>query len=277
MLDRMVKCIYPNTSFFYTKGDSKMKKILLCTLCLFTAAGFAFAADRGGDTDEGLHLVVATDATWPPMEYVDENTKEIVGFDIDLFKAVAEAGGFTIEFKNTAWDGIFAGLAAGKYDAIISSVTITEERKKEMDFSQPYINAGQILIVPSDMRGVSELVDMEGMVVGAQIGTTGSFEIENVLGTKSLKTYDEIGLAFEDLVNGRIDGVVADTPVAADFALQNESYKGKLKIVGEPFTEEYYGICIQKGNTEVLDAVNAGLDKVLGTSTYESIEKKWLR
>jgi polar amino acid transport system substrate-binding protein len=253
-----------------------MKKILLCALCLVVVAGLAFAGSKGGDTDGGLHLVVATDATWPPMEYVDENSKEIIGFDIDLMNAVADAGGFTVEFKNTAWDGIFAGLAAGKYDAIISSVTITDERKKEMDFSQPYINAGQILVVQSSLKGVSVLADMEGMTVAAQIGTTGSFEIEKVEGV-GIKTYDEIGLAFEDLVNGRIDGVVADTPVAADFALQSESYKGKLKIVGDPFTEEYYGVCIQKGNTEVLDAVNAGLDKVLGTAKYENIEKKWLR
>ena len=228
------------------------------------------------EVPEALHLVVATDATWPPMEYVDEKSKEVIGFDVDLMKAVADAGGFTVEIKNTAWDGIFAGLAAGKYDAIISSVTITDERKKEMDFSKAYINAGQILVVPSSMKGVSVLADMEGMTVGAQIGTTGSFEVEKVEGV-DLKTYDEIGLAFEDLVVGRIDGVVADTPVAADFALQSESYKGKLKIVGDPFTEEYYGICVQKGNTEVLDAVNAGLDKVLGTAKYENIEKKWLR
>ncbi len=253
-----------------------MKKILLCILCLVVVAGLAFAGSKGGDTDGGLHLVVATDATWPPMEYVDENSKEIIGFDIDLMNAVADAGGFTVEFKNTAWDGIFAGLAAGKYDAIISSVTITDERKKEMDFSKAYINAGQILVVQSSLKGVSVLADMEGMTVAAQIGTTGSFEIEKVEGV-GIKTYDEIGLAFEDLVNGRIDGVVADTPVAADFALQSESYKGKLKIVGDPFTEEYYGVCIQKGNTEVLDAVNAGLDKVLGTAQYENIEKKWLR
>ena len=253
-----------------------MKKILLCILCLVVVAGLAFAGSKGGDTDGGLHLVVATDATWPPMEYVDENSKEIIGFDIDLMNAVADAGGFTVEFKNTAWDGIFAGLAAGKYDAIISSVNITDERKKEMDFSKAYINAGQILVVQSSLKGVSVLADMEGMTVAAQIGTTGSFEIEKVEGV-GIKTYDEIGLAFEDLVNGRIDGVVADTPVAADFALQSESYKGKLKIVGDPFTEEYYGVCIQKGNTEVLDAVNAGLDKVLGTAQYENIEKKWLR
>jgi polar amino acid transport system substrate-binding protein len=254
-----------------------MKKMLLIVLCVFLCAGIAFAGGSKPKEMEGeMHLVVATDATWPPMEYVDENTKDIIGFDIDLMRAVADAGGFSVEFKNTAWDGIFAGLAAGKYDAVISSVTITDERKKEMDFSKPYINAGQILVVPSSLKGVTKLSEMEGKTVGAQIGTTGSFEIEKVSGVK-LKTYDEIGLAFEDLVNGRIQGVVADTPVAANFALQNEAYKGKLKIVGEPFTEEYYGVCVRKGNTQVLDAINAGFDKVLGTSTYKKIEEKWLR
>jgi polar amino acid transport system substrate-binding protein len=253
-----------------------LKKIFFCFIILLFAAGGAVFAGDGGEEGGGLHIVVATDATWPPMEYIDEDSKEIVGFDVDLMKEIAKAGGFTVEFKNTAWDGIFAGLAGGKYDAVMSSVTITEERKKQMDFSKPYINAGQVLVVQKSTTGVSKLADMRGKIVAAQIGTTGSFEIEKVEGVE-LKTYDEIGLAFEDLVNGRIDGVVADTPVAADFALQSASYKGKLKIVGEPFTEEYYGIAVQKGNREVLDAINKGLDKVLGTATYARIEKKWLR
>ena len=202
------------------------KKVLFCFIVLFAVWGIVYASspDKG---DGGLHIVVATDATWPPMEYIDES-KDIIGFDIDLMKEIAKAGGFTVEFKNTAWDGIFAGLAGGKYDAVMSSVTITDERKQQMDFSKPYINAGQILVVPKSTSGVSKLADMKGKIVAAQIGTTGSFEIEKISGVE-LKTYDEIGLAFEDLVNGRIDGVVADTPVAADFALQSESYKGKLR------------------------------------------------
>jgi len=254
-----------------------MKKLMLVFLCFVLAAGVTFAGGSAKKGAEGgLHIVVATDATWPPMEFVDEKTKEIVGFDVDLMNAIARAGGFTVEFKNTAWDGIFAGLAADKYDAVMSSVTITDERKKQMDFSKPYINAGQVLVVQKSLKGVSKLSDMDGMTVGAQIGTTGSFEVEKVKGI-TLKTYDEIGLAFEDLVNGRLQGVVADTPVAADFALQNETYKGKLKIVGDPFTEERYGIAVRKGNSEVLNAINAGLDKVLGTATYKKIEKKWLR
>jgi polar amino acid transport system substrate-binding protein len=191
-------------------------------------------------------------------------------------KAVAKAGGFEVEFKNTAWDGIFAGLATDKYDAIISSVTITEERKKEMDFSKPYINAGQILVVQKSSKGVTKLEQLKKKTVGAQIGTTGAFEIEKVKGVTP-KTYDEIGLAFEDLVNGRIAGIVCDTPVAANYALQNDKYKGKLKIVGEPFTQEFYGVVVKKGNAALLDMINKGIDKVVGTKQYSEFEKKWLR
>ncbi len=252
-----------------------LKKLVMVMICLTVLTGLLIAAGAKEAPEGPLHIIVATDATWPPMEMVDES-KNIVGFDIDLLNAAAEAGGFTVEFRNTAWDGIFAGLPAGAYDAVMSSVTITDERKKQMDFSIPYINAGQILIVRTDTTGVEKLADLKGKSVGAQIGTTGSFEIEKIAGV-TLKTYDEIGLAFEDLVNGRIDAAVADTPVAADFALQNKNYKDKLKIVGKPFTDEYYGIAVKKGNTKVLETINAGLEKVLNTETYTKIEEKWLR
>lgn len=220
-------------------------------------------------------VVVATDATRPPMEMVNEK-KKIVGFDIDLMEAIAKKGGFEVEFKNTAWDAMFVGLAAGQYDAVISSVTISEDRKKTMDFSDPYVNAGQVLIVGRDTKDVTELADLGGESVGAQIGTTGAMEIQKVSGV-TLKTYDELGFAIEDLVAGRIAGVVCDTPIAADFALQNENYKDKLKIVGEPFTEELYGIAVKKGNTELLDKINAGLAAVQKAGTDEKLEKKWLR
>ncbi len=222
-------------------------------------------------------IVVASDATWPPMEMVDEN-KEIVGFDIDFIKAVAAEAGFNVEIKNTAWDGIFAGVELGKYDAIISSVTITEERKAKYDFSLPYINAGQVLTVSKEMAdsGVATLDDLKDSKVGAQIGTTGAMEIKKHEGIE-LKTYDEVGLAFEDMAAGRIQGVVCDTPVAANFALQREEYKEKLQIVGEPFTEEYYGVVVKKGNTEVLELINKGIKAVQEKGTDKQIETKWLR
>jgi len=227
------------------------------------------------EESSAFHLVVATDSTWPPMEMMDEN-KEIVGFDIDLMNEIAKAANFTVEFKSTAWEGIFAGLDSGQYDAIISSVTITDERKKAYDFSDWYINAGQVLIVRSEMTNVTSLSDMEGKTVGAQIGTTGSFEVEKYENI-TLRTYDELGLAIEDIVNKRIDGVVADTPIAADFVLQNPNYKGKLKIATEPFTEEYYGIVVKKGNKKVLDVINSGLKKVRDAGIIEDLKKKWIQ
>lgn len=226
--------------------------------------------------DEQVLVTVASDATWPPMEFVNAD-KEIVGFDIDLMNAIAEAAGFQVEIQNTAWDGIFAGLGNNDYDAVISSVTITEERQRTMDFSTPYLNAGQVLIVredaPEDWDG---LEDLAGQAAGAQIGTTGAFEIQKYEDVELL-TYDEIGLAVEDLANGRIAGVVADGPIAANYALQNENYDGVLKIVGEPFTEEFFGIAVKKGNTEILDLVNQGLEVVLNDGTIEELKDKWLR
>jgi polar amino acid transport system substrate-binding protein len=250
-----------------------LKKILtglVLASLLFTVASCA--------KKESTKIVIATDATWPPMEMLDAN-KNIVGLDIDLMNAAAKAGGFTVEFKNTAWTGIFAGLENGEYNGIISSVTITDERKLKYDFSVPYINAGQVLVVRTETTGVTTLADLKGKKVGAQIGTTGAFEIEKVMKADNIeeKTYNEIGLAFVDLVNGRIDGVVIDTPVAGDYVSQNADYKTKLKIVGSPMTEEYYGVVVKKGDTKTLDAVNAGLKKVLGTAEYNAIEDKWLK
>ena len=246
--------------------------IVLVALATGLVIGLASCAKK-----EPTKIVFASDCTFPPMEMVDAN-KNIVGFDIDMINAAAKAGGFTAEVRNTAWDGIFAGLENGKYDAVLSSVTITDERKKTMDFSLPYINAGQILTVRADETATT-LADLKGKKVGAQIGTTGAFEIDKVKDADKIteKTYDEIGLAFEDLSNGRIDGVVVDNPTAASYALQNDKYKGKLKTVGTVFTEEYYGIAVKKGNQKVLDLINAGLKKVMDSGENKTIEDKWLK
>ncbi|MGA7874297.1 MAG: basic amino acid ABC transporter substrate-binding protein [Desulfoferrobacter sp.] len=219
-------------------------------------------------------IVIATDATWPPMEFVNAD-KEIVGFDIDYMKAAAKEGGYDVEFKNVAWDGIFGGLEAGKYDAICSSVTITDERKKSMDFSIPYFKVRQALVVPKTSTAKT-LDDLKGKTVGAQIGTTGYFAIKKVKGIEA-KSYDEIGLAMEDLFNGRIDGVVCDDPVAAQYALQREDYKAKLKIAAVLDTgDEYYGVAVKKGNTEVLDLINKGIKAVEEKGIAKELRAKWI-
>ncbi|WP_020590110.1 basic amino acid ABC transporter substrate-binding protein [Desulfobacter curvatus] len=242
--------------------------LAICSLCLTAMPGSVFAAE-----DQRV-VTVASDATWPPMEMIDEN-KNLVGFDIDYMNAVAKEAGFKVVIKNTAWDGIFAGVEVGKYDAIISSVTITDKRKKAMDFSMPYVNAGQVLVVPA-ASSAKVVADLKGKTAGAQIGTTGAMEIKKVGGVE-LKAYDEIGLTFEDMAAGRIDGIVCDTPIAANYALQKESYKGQFKIVGKPFTEENYGIVVKKGNKELVDLINKGIKAVQAKGIDKQLEKKWLQ
>jgi polar amino acid transport system substrate-binding protein len=241
-----------------------MAAVLATGICLATGAQAAPAKT----------VTFATDAVWPPMEMVDAN-KKIVGFDIDLMNAVAKEAGFTAAFKNTAWDGIFAGVEAGQYDAIVSSVTITDERKLKYDFSIPYAKIGQVLVVPKAEKAKS-LADMKGKKVGAQIGTTGAIEVKKVAGVE-LKTYDDVGLAFEDLAAGRIAGVVCDEPPAVIYALQKKEYNSKFKIAGKPFTKEDYGVVVKKGNKELLAMINKGIKAVQKKKIDEKLKAKWLK
>ncbi|MEN8190961.1 MAG: basic amino acid ABC transporter substrate-binding protein [Thermodesulfobacteriota bacterium] len=241
-----------------------IKKLILTILLLLAFSGQCLAEKK---------IVFAVDATWPPMEFLDHD-KKLVGFSTDYMTAAAKAAGFTAVFKNVAWDGIFAGLASGKYDAICSSVSITDKRKKAMDFSTPYFKVRQALIVPKASTAKS-LEDLKGQKVGGQIGTTGYFAIKAVKGVKP-KSYDEVGLAMEDLNVGRIAAVVCDDPVAANYAM--DKYKDTLKIAAviESGDVEYYGIAIKKGNKEVLDLVNKGIEAVKKSGYDKELNKKWI-
>ena len=240
------------------------RKAILIFVTLVVMSGSAWAEKT---------IIFATDATWPPMEFVDAN-KNIVGYSIDFLTAAGKEVGFKPVFKNTAWDGIFAGLASGRYDSISSSVSITEERQKKMDFSEPYFIVQQALIVKKDST-VKDLADLKGKKVGGQIGTTGYFAIKAAKGLEP-KSYDEIGLAMEDLNVGRISAVVCDDPVAANYALIK--YKDTLKIASVVKTDkpEYYGFPVKKGNKEVLDLINKGIEAVKAKGIDKELKKKWI-
>ncbi len=243
-----------------------MKKFALVSLIVLAA--LALSACGGG----AQKVQVATDATWPPFEMIDESTKQIVGFDIDLMNAVAKAGGFEVEFVNVSWDPLLAGVAQCQYDAAISAMTITEERAQSMGFSDPYFAAGQIVTVRFDETAIASKDDLSGKTVGAQLGTTGAFYVEKISGA-TLKTYDSIDLAYQDLMNGQIDAVIADNPLAIGYVGQNAD---KLKTVGEVLTDEYYGVAVCKTDTELLAKVNKGLAEVKASGQVEELTAKWL-
>ena len=252
-----------------------LKKGILVSI-IFTLSLFCiFSACKKQQPTVVKKITATTDAEFQPMEYVDENGN-IAGFGIDMFKAIAKEGGFEVEFIKQPWEGIFDRLTAGQYDAIISSVTITDERKQTMDFSMPYVTCGQILVVKKDNNTVTKLSQLDGKKVGALRETTGVEEIKK--NSKIIpKEYDEIGLAISDLANGRIDAVVCDSPIAGHYVLKDPKYNQLLKIAGDIFTTEQYGIAVKKGNTELLDLINNGLQKVQGKGIDKDLERKWLK
>ncbi len=248
----------------------KIKNLIINTLFIT----MILALVSCGKTKDGKKITVALNATWPPMEMLDKD-KNIVGFDVDYFKAVGKEVGLELEFINVAWDGIFAGLAAEKYDMVVSSVTITEDRKKTMDFSIPYFETGLALVVPKNSTA-KQIADLKGKKAGAQIGTTGAFQIKKNKGV-ILKNYDAVGLAFEDMASGRISAVVCDTPVAADYALQKPEYKNKFKIAKNIPSKEFFGAALPKGKDKaLLEKINKGIKAVKAKGIDKKLMKKWL-
>lgn len=243
----------------------RMSAAVIFSLFLCTSA--AFAAER--------ELIVASDATWPPMETLDEN-KNVAGYSTDYLREVAREAGLKVTFKNTAWDGIFASLESNQADIIASSVTITDRRKKAMGFTEPYCEIRQAVVVPVNSR-VSSLEDLKGLKVGGQIGTTGLIETMPKSKVKAeIKTYDEVGLALEDLVKGNIDAVVCDSPVAAYYAHKKEEYRGKLRVAHVTEDVEYYGFALRKSDQALIEQLNRGIQAVKSKGIDKKISEKWL-
>lgn len=176
------------------------RTVLTSLLAVLVLCGSAFAAEKT--------LIAAANPTWPPMEFLDEN-KNIIGYDRDIIAAIAEEIGMKSEFRNIAWDGIFASLESGQANVIASCVTITDKRKKAYVFSDPYYEVHQAVVVAKD-SAIKKPEDLKGKKVGVQIGTTAIEALRKMNVDIDLRTYDEVGLVFEDMRNGRLDVVVCD-------------------------------------------------------------------
>lgn len=234
---------------------------------LLMCASVALAADKT--------YQVASDATWPPNEFLNAE-KQVIGYSIDYIQAVAKEAGIKVQVKNTAWDGIFAALGSHQADIIVSSVTITDKRKKAMAFTEPYCELSQAIVVTVDSP-VKSIQDLEGKKVGGQIGTTGLVETMPKSKVKSIiKTYDEVGLALEDLARGNLDAVICDEPVAKFYANKKEEYAGKLKVAFATKEKEVYGFALRKDDKELLDKLNAGIRIVKEKGIEKQLVEKWM-
>jgi polar amino acid transport system substrate-binding protein len=218
--------------------------------------------------------VVGTDAAYAPFESQNEKG-EIVGFDIDVVKAIAAKAGIQVKFVNTPWEGIFNTLQQGDRDMIVSAVTITDERKQTMDFSDPYFDAAQLIAVKETSK-VTKFADLKKLKVGVQTGTTGDEAVSKLMGktSTSIKRFESTPLALKELESGGVDAVVADNGVIAHYVANNPG--GKFKTVSDKeFVPEQYGIAVKKGNAELLGKLNQGLAAIKADGTYNQIHAKY--
>jgi polar amino acid transport system substrate-binding protein len=216
---------------------------------------------------------VGTDAAYAPFEFQNEKG-EIVGFSVDLLTAVAEKGGFQIKFVNTPWEGIFNALGQGDRDLLISSITITDERKQSMDFSDPYFDAAQLIAVKDNSK-VAKFADLKKLKVGVQTGTTGDEVVTKLQGKNStnVKRFESTPLALKELEAGGVNAVVADNGVVIHYVANNPEAKFKT-VSDSSFAPEQYGIAVKKGNAELLAMINKGLAAVKADGSYAAIYKK---
>jgi polar amino acid transport system substrate-binding protein len=191
-------------------------------------------------------------------------------------RAVAAKAGIEVKFVNTPWEGIFNALKQGDRDLLVSSITITDERKQSMDFSDPYFDAHQLIAVKADSK-IAHFEDLKSLKVGVQTGTTGDETISKLQGKNSadIKRFESTPLALKELETGGIDAVVADNGVVVNYVKNNSG--NKFKTVNDPaFAPEHYGIAVRKGNAELLAKLNQGLAAIKADGSYDRIYATYL-
>lgn len=236
---------------------------------------FSVGCTKKDPVTEVKTLIVGTEPTFPPFEMTDEKTGDIIGFDIDLIKKIAEDQGFKVEIQSIGFDGLIPALQSGQIDIIASGMTISEERKEEVAFSDAYINAGLALAVAESNQDVKSVEDLKGLTVGVQIGSTGSMEAEKLFEqglVGEVKTYNTVDIVMMELSNGGIDAIINDLPVTSAYIAKQP---GNARIVGDPLTSESYGFAVRKDDKDLVAKINAGLAALKESGFYEELTQEY--
>ncbi len=263
------------------------KKIIILIIIIGALGGFGFViynqfflkngngqeSGRLGEIKKKGEIIIGTDATYPPMESLDEQGN-FFGMDVDIAKEIASDLGVEAKFKNVIWEEIFGAVKNGEVDMIISAITITKERTEILAFSDPYFNAGQVIVSTKDKEGIiNGPENLKEYKVGVQAGTTSEEEAKKYAANPSLvNAYENYDLAKEDLLEGKIDAIIIDYPAAVGMIAKEK----RLQIAGGIFTQEFYGIATQKNQPELLSQINKSVRRLKQEGNLKTIEEKWL-
>ena len=211
-------------------------------------------------------LTVCSDTPYEPFEMKEDDGTD-TGFDMELARAIGERANLELAVIDLPFDGILGSLAAGDCDVVASAVTITDERAEQVDFTDPYFDAEQSLLIKTDNDEIKGIADLDGKTVGVQTGTTGeAYANENAEGATVTSFEDSDGL-FAALESGSIDAILQDLPVNGYRSTQDDS----VTVIETYPTDEHYGFAVEKGNTELLDFLNDGFQALHDDGTYDEL------
>jgi len=242
-----------------------MKKMTALLLTLMMACCFAATSFAG-------NITVATDTNFPPFEFKDPKTGQHTGFDVELWDAIAKEIGIEYNLQPMDFNGIIPGLQSGQLDAGIAGITIKPERAKVVDFSDPYYNAGLLLLVKATNTDITKVEDLEGKLVATKLGTTSEDFLKKNAKAKEVKLYPNNDAMFMELMMGGADAVMFDSPVIANYV--REVGKDKVKVVGPLYMGQSYGIGFPKGST-LVEKVNTALKSLKDSGAYRDLYLKW--
>jgi polar amino acid transport system substrate-binding protein len=258
---------------FALEGDAAVTLGRL--MCALIVTGIATLGVVGcGESKDANTIVVGTEPTFPPFESKNE-AGEFVGFDIDMVKAIAASQGLTVEFKDLPFDSLIPALQSGQIDMIASGLSITEERKQAVDYSEPYIEAGLSIAVAKGNTTIKTSADLKGKKVAVQQGSTGATAAEKMkeegkIG--SITQFATVPLAMMELTKGSVDAVINDRPVTEAFVAAQPD---QIQLLDETLDADAYGLAVKKGNAELLAKINAGLKAIEADGTMKSIREKY--
>ena len=222
-------------------------------------------------------LKAGMDAAYPPFGSQDRKTREYVGYDVDIIRAIAKHAGFKVVVRNLAFDGLIPALKAGNIDIVAAGMNKDDkERQKQVDFSDAYYESQLYVVVAEDNNDIKSIDDLTpDMKVAAQTGTTGAEKVKTLKKEGKIKEaviVDGLDTAMMQLINGDVSAVINDKPV-------NEAYMkkqpDKIKMVGDALNAESYGFAVQKGNDELLKKINDGLKNIKEDGTFDKLVDEW--